>query len=385
MAFGLRPWLVVVALGCGAAFVAFGPRPSERQRWSRTRTPPSESMRLRTEVFRAHDLLTRVELRDSLLPIVRAASEASGGPASLVDGALEPEARARLQAILEESLRPLRGAQNADRVAVAIVVDTVPRVEGAPKKSIDELVYFLPEATDGRTCLAVLVVRGSRLRRRIGDEYLRPVLLARGGALGPCAYYLAFGEPGSGVRQWLEDSHYTHAMYPEWPYRPGARTGRLAYWSGRLADLSGANLVSYVPRLAACAAGNTFACPTVQWAGERGWGWSSQGPPGAYSIFTWDIPFETAQRFYLSDLIADVGGERFARFWSSDLEVEEAFQAELGVSMSDWTVRWAQAQLGERWHLSRPSPSARSSALWLLVVLACLGASSLQATRRQTS
>jgi hypothetical protein len=377
MALGLRAWIGIAVVSCLAAALAFRPRSTPARPWYAVRPPAAESVGLWRRINAAHDQLTRLELRDSLLPLVhQAAAESRAAPLSLIDSGLDAEVRSRLQDLLDESLRPFGDPVIGPRIAVAVVVDTVPRVSGVPFRDRDELIYFLPQSTDGRTCLVVIAIRTPR-RFEGGPrgESVPSSVWARGGAIGPCAYYATFGQPGEGIKRWLEDSNYTLALYPEWAYSSRAPRPRLAGWIER------GDMLWFAPRLVACASGNVEQCRSaVVWVGGQG---LPSGPSGVVSVGTRDHPLTAVGRYYLSDLLRDVRRTRFARFWSSELGVEDAFMDELGVSFTDWTVRWARAQVGKWEYGPLPRLSSLLSSLLLVGVFAV--GSAWWAMRRQVA
>jgi hypothetical protein len=63
----------------------------------------------------------------------------------------------------------------------------------------------------------------------------------------------------------------------------------------------------------------------------------------------------------LYDLEEEFGSERFARFWTSESDVEEAFRAVYGEPVEEWLVRWAQA----RWGPLRVGPQVPLQATFL--------------------
>ncbi len=83
----------------------------------------------------------------------------------------------------------------------------------------------------------------------------------------------------------------------------------------------------------------------------------------------------------MGDLEAEFGGERFARFWTSDQDVEEAFAAAFGEPIEMWTMRWAQDRMGAQ--KAGPSTDLLSVLLTLVTLLACVGIATATATRRR--
>ncbi len=83
----------------------------------------------------------------------------------------------------------------------------------------------------------------------------------------------------------------------------------------------------------------------------------------------------------MGDLEAEFGRDRFARFWTSDQTVEDAFTAAFGEPIEVWTMRWAQDRMGVQ--KAGPSVDLLSVLLTLVTLLACVGISTATATRRR--
>ena len=82
----------------------------------------------------------------------------------------------------------------------------------------------------------------------------------------------------------------------------------------------------------------------------------------------------------MGDLEAEFGAERFARFWTSDQSVDEAFLGAFGEPMEEWTMRWAQGLMG--FHKTGPSIDPLSILLTLVTVITCGGLAVATGTRR---
>lgn len=385
MALKLRMWIAVALLACVLAALAFAPQPrGPGPRY--VRAEPSESEKLLSRIRLLQDQLTWIELRDSLLPELHRAVETSpGAPVLLLDPRLDPEVRTWAEGTVRDKLSALAGLRGGVTAGVAVVVDTTPRVPGVPKRVVDGLAYLLPEATYGRSCLALLALRSRTGLGGRGPWFRRYSPYAGGSdastsLVGPCAYFAAFGRPGPSIRRWLGSTGYSAAGYPDWAFRSDSTRPRPAAYESFL--------LWFAPGLVSCAAGNLELCrdAVLPAVGEQT---SDGGPRGIVDarllqrrnfLFV-RHPFRDFVRFYLSDMVLDMGRERFARFWTSEAGVESAFAAAMGMPLEEWTMRWAQDQIGE-WDY-RAEPRFSSIALSLLIVSGFVAASAAWARRRQ--
>jgi hypothetical protein len=83
----------------------------------------------------------------------------------------------------------------------------------------------------------------------------------------------------------------------------------------------------------------------------------------------------------MSDLEGEFGRDRFARFWTSDQPVEDAFVSAFDEPIEMWTMRWAQDRMG--YQKAGPSTDLLSILLSLITLLACVGIATGTAARRQ--
>jgi len=92
-------------------------------------------------------------------------------------------------------------------------------------------------------------------------------------------------------------------------------------------------------------------------------------------------PFGGRERTWTGDLETEFGRDRFARFWTSDQDVEDAFTAAFGEPIELWTMRWAQDRMGVQ--KAGPSVDLLSVLLTLITLLACVGIATATAHRRR--
>jgi hypothetical protein len=159
--------------------------------------------------------------------------------------------------------------------------------------------------------------------------------------LGPCGLHAKYGSPGDGVFAWLRAGGYALGE------------GSLAYWDQRILGgraerrFGSRRIYRLSTNGEACVMGLREGCLRAFLKGGGGSPTGSSFPvaftlEGAGS----DAGFGGMRARVLYDLEEEFGSERFARFWTSDLEVEEAFRGVYGEPVEEWLVRWAQARWG---------------------------------------
>ena len=214
----------------------------------------------------------------------------------------------------------------------------------------------------GRGCVAITdgyVNRDDRI------EVYRPSLEQ---ALAPCLLHAAFGQPGREIGKWLLATRYGAAGSNEWLRRPNSD----AYGRGETpwatwhypemdsfdpidspmfwflgATLGGNTMRAYSmggPALR-CLTGNLELCrrsalePAVVFEGAPD---SLAWVPDQFIARGGLLMPHQIGEWLLSDLIREEGREKFARFWSSDSPVAEAFHDAFGRELGAWVRAWAQ-------------------------------------------
>jgi len=82
----------------------------------------------------------------------------------------------------------------------------------------------------------------------------------------------------------------------------------------------------------------------------------------------------------LAAMARNVGPERFAAFWTSNLPPSEAFQSATGQSLAHWTRGWIE----QTYYKQTTGPMLPRSAVWTGFLLLMLGvALSVRAARRR--
>ncbi len=379
MAFELRHWLIAVLAACTLVAIAYlPPEPNEYASDDRVwYLAADRRVRLRDYLRMTRARLYQIELRDSLVARV---SQESGrfqtGPLLLIDPGLPAAIRDSIRAVSERPLARLQSTPAMYRLVVAIGA----RDPAGPWSGPGGVRYLLPEATGGGTCIVSL-----GLRRDLSEEDLLRSLsfvARRYAVLGPCAFYVAFGPPGSQIEAWLEATDHMPARSTGWtvdasPIGPLQHEERQFRAWRRLG-------------LYACASGSRYNCRAGVLDPEalyryRGWSLASdrQREPGILTprYPSYSLLFGTSTDRWLSDLLVDMGRERFAAFWTSRAAVDSAFVEAFGVDLEDWTMHWARAQVG---HFDAgPAPSASTAGSGLLVAGLLVAGGVLLFTRRQ--
>lgn len=374
------PRVLVLAL-LGASLIAIALLPPSPDWWEerhrRMADRPTRLDLINRTVRRAEIRMRLLELRDSAAPLLaRRTAQPAGIPRLVLSETIAPPHRRALAAAWDSITTELGPAAAGTGVGMRVLASNAP----------EATLYLLPDATGGGGC--VVVVELGRWRR---TAHL-PRALRR--ALGPCAYYHAFGPPGPHVRAWLERSAFHPAQETDWqgthrevesrradPLVPDGRDlDRViaAVWEGPYLE---------TPAQTACAAGRISACarvldtPEGPYYRQRRWpeleaqgGFVRQGP-----LAPWRAP---GPGYFFADLVHDQGRERFARFWRSSLSVDSAFAATYGVPLDRYVSDWLR---GDRAIRLGSSIRASSVLLSLVLVVLVVGAGAVFATRRQVS
>ena len=364
-----------------AALIAIALLPPAPDWWEHHYTwlqdSPTRVELARRTVGRAETRLHLLAMRDSALAILtrRPAGGVAIRPGHPVTDTLTPRQRRALETAWDSVIAALGPAVASDSTRMLAFTSTRP----------DATLYLLPPTTGGSCLVAVELGRW----RRDVTFYRR--LVRR--ALGPCAYYHAFGPPGSSILAWLEDAGFQPAYEADWEGSDGVFRRR-----GDDLVAEGRNLGSVIAAawerpylgslaLTACAAGQLAACRSSL----------NRPTPSAFRLSRW--PALEAQRvfirggglapwwasesgYFLADLVRDHGRERFGRFWRSTLPVDSAFAAAYGVPLDRYISEWLR-----RDRTIRLGPLIRTSSVLLSLGFSALvvAAAALLTTRRQVS
>ena len=408
MALGLKTWLGSAVLACGLVSLILVPaaRVDPFERWQRFVTPSvrrAQELSRRTYEARwrlrpALEYLTLLERRDSALAVLRSrGSDLDGGPILLVDESLPEGVRDATESIVGRQWRFISQRPSDVAVVVSVRLDTMDVTLDVPRRlrlGVHQG-YALPR-DESKVCFSIINV-GGRTARRMADWVRQP---NQGDAalvgllpttapelLGPCAYFAAFGMPGGAIASWLEAVNYGPAILPTWvrdpPYRDAAKEYRTRQmWPSEYRHVD----------LYPCASGQRSRCRSAVLTAVPDFysfrypiEFTTTRPRGVVnaSRFAWETthPLGLGVRSYLADLVADMGEDSFARFWTSGESVDTAFATAFGVPLEDWTMKWAQAQVGTPLR----GPAVRRGAVFqaFLVATLFLGVGMVYGTKRE--
>jgi hypothetical protein len=297
------------------------------------------------------------------------------GPDSLTDSA-----RNLVRALLDTAWYQL-GLGNS-KISVGVVVSVVfnrPPGGDSPSHMPAAPAFLLPDSTNRATCLAYVPIiywgrPGLLQEANPAPAYYHAELLRNG--LGTCAYFAAFGAPGHDIGRWLASQHYEFALYP-WGLRVSPESTR----AGSLLDADKPWFWSFVyryePGAVECMAGRADACRRTVLASGTG----DLVPVVSAEKQWWRPPSLAGADRYFADLVADIGPERFRRFWNSELPVDTALATAMRMPVGEWTRRW-QATLVPPIRLGPVTPPSALVLATLLGVVAVVLVM-LTATRRQ--
>ncbi|HZH42147.1 MAG TPA: hypothetical protein VFD85_14125 [Gemmatimonadales bacterium] len=276
-----------------------------------------------------------------------------------------------------------RAAREAARLATPPVAELSPEVQTVFALVPDSTWggssnVFLPAATDGRTCL-VAVVTGPDFR------YHHPRWRRAREELGPCAFFAAFGMPGPQISRWLESRAYDLARQPDWVSPPPPAQvfegASLSTWFQTIfSHLAGApspydgwqygSPYWESPGLVGCAVGRMEACRRYLFTPLRDQ--MRYSLPGVVELDRYSPDFTSR---VMASLVREQGPERFARFWRSGLQPEQAFDAAFTVPFAAWAPAWARATLGPvDVGVSTRPPVVLSTLVWIgLSIAGCAG------------
>jgi hypothetical protein len=370
-----RHWIGITVVACSFLGVASLPPDPIRPRYRLGHRPTPERaavVRLERQLFIAQYLLRNAERRDVAMAEITAAGS-DGAPPFLASDELPDGVRE----ILEEKVRDAVGGLQLEGGPVRAVLTA--RMSGGNRWDYGSILHLLPRAIDGRTCVtmydlgpaAIALLDDGATPQAVVDHTLRPGWRSNGTPLarGPCAFFARFGLPGPHVEAWLEQQHFTFAYLADWD-----RAQREEVLDRELRDPFTGLARWYGLNALGCAAGRPDRCRQAL-MGEPAKNSYQSGRLNAMQDAGWlygeaySNVFGPATNHFLSDVVSDVGPERFEEFWTSDLPVEQAFASVVGKDIGEWTAEWITSRVGE----SHFGPGVGFSGILVVALFAGLG------------
>jgi hypothetical protein len=410
MALTIRRWVAALVLACAA--IAVWQIPS---RFGRRRA--DVAARIHTGGYGWPDASTRLgmanlrlrvlELRDSALNTAHTSGVHSPFTVLTAESLPESTRRTITAALTQGWARYDAGTRYP--VVVAVIRDTTRENEGLPMANSQWVeAYTFPPDSVTPVCRVLIraTYRQQSGLRRPAEQVITQTLEQQStqrSFLGPCALYTTFGMPGSGIAQWLSETDWSEAQDLDWS-RPSPIWKDNFGWAvftegGFAAEFLNFSSSAWRARdflsdgAIACLAGRTDQCPNgLEWGlytGKDDQPWYARVVDArAINSYRWRLwgrgaGFGPAQSWLISDMVRDLGRDRFAAFWASPAGPDSAFARAAGVPLAAWIGHWAQRAYGP--DVLGPWIPARTWLAGLVVVLAGLVVAAALARERQVA
>lgn len=395
----LRHWLGSAAGLCAIIAVSnLPPVPAEPQAGNADTLSPARTAAVRTRAAarrigrhlrNARRQLAVVEYRDSIVSHLSAQTLDPAEPIVLADEGFPQQ----LLDLVEPELRAVWGRVRSSNSDIRVVLDANLYTGGGYYAG--SVSYLLPHATDGFTCVIAVGVGQLQVDRLVRGVLPDDVFgwgalpipgLVNSVARGPCVFYAAFGRPSASVEDWLEQWQFFPARFADWDATQPLAEDRLAEEQNfrrllpdQLPEGFGGSLGTRRSTDAlACVARREDRCRAIMLAdleadllSLRATSWGTVyveipgyvGPAVRTHMFGW----ETAH--FLSDVIRDIGPEKFEKFWTSDLPVDQAFASVVGTDIGEWTADWLANRIGDY----RFGPGISIGGALMVLCFTCVG------------
>ncbi len=263
----------------------------------------------------------RVEAREiarGVGPVTAAA------PVVRIAPAVSPRVAEILRTALREELRAAAPRGSAAPIALVATLDT------GMRNGMYRITAVRPQSA-GDPCVVIVETSGPHADRVSLSDNQR--------LLGVCAFYAAFGASGAGMTAFLDSSRSASARYLVAPP---------AYADDRIRSLSSPNAWSGSDDIdvLGCRSGRRDACTRFAYADAAGrYVLEEDQPARSDEMQSLEPRVAVAwsgaengqlQAGLLAAIARDIGAERFGAIWRGERSLEEALQAEGGISLAQW-------------------------------------------------
>ena len=334
---------------------------------------------------RYREVLLAAAEAHTLLDVARWEARGSGDARQVsVDPGVAPPSAALAREAIERQLDSL-GLTGSPRLRVRVVPVKGDSVDAAsPATRAPFTVTWRIPRDPSAPCLVLV-----QLRDAIDGT---TSLLRTGAVAGPCRFHAAFGPPGPAIRAWLDTARHSFATravpgasreeLPPLQLSPIGGSTRTDRWDRSMLPLGAAS----------CLLGHEATCRVLLGVARDSTVARVPGDPytldagTSVDVVTGRLASSYGRRFgapeghLLADLLADVGPERFAAFWTSPQPVEAAFAQAIGQPFATWTRAWLARSYDDR--PPGPRVPATSMALAVGATLVALGVAIASAVRR---
>lgn len=419
MALTFRRWVTIVVLVCAAVAIwQLPPRGEGAMPLRQSTFPFGEVARGYVSPFGWPDASTKLgaatlhlrvlQLRDSVFT-PRVLVAADSGMTVLTDRQFPDSVRRFVSATIRQAWQSNHPGHQVP-VIVAVVLDTTTTLDGLPigRGTYGNAHVFPPDSVS-RAC-RVLVREDRGVTQRYAKQmklFARSMVLGNAPSvsgstiLGPCLLYATYGTPGPAVAAWLSQTDWrstraiaANRQSPTWldeywytySWRfggviPGADEADVA-WDTR-SWLSDNGIACIAGNDARCVDG--FVAPVVAIKSEHEWqhdiidigsSWSSWGFPRTETL-------GPASGWLVSDMIHDLGPDRFEKFWQSSTPPRTAFEAAAQQPLGSWLHAWATRTYGQ--DVLGPFVATRGLVAGVLVLLFAIVVAMLFARERRVA
>lgn len=367
-------WIVGPAVAAVVAFALLVPKRADerfRDELARARSAAwLDYQRARGEALALRELTKRAEVRaiaDSLPRV------AAGVPLVRIDALVPATVAARVRDRFASELRTASAGQSRHPLALIVTVDS------AMGNAAFQHTIALPERA-GAPCTIVVSATQARMNR-LGTD-------GPWNLLGACAFYAAFGAPGTAVDAWLHSTRFASARFLLSPSSLAGDTSGI--------DLSPSDAFYYRDgfQMASCRAGRAAACAAFLSPDPRAVPPFEPEPalleelasfePGTEvgSFYRFDGNRWNIQGGLLSAVENDLGPERFGELWRGPNTLADGYAAEVGRPLTDFVADYvARRMLPNR---AGPGLAPVSAALGMALTVLSLLIALRYAPRRAT-
>lgn len=339
----MKHWLALV--GAGLLLVAAWTLPPEPLRVQTTSLSPEELLvrDLQREAVRVHGAIQRSRWADSLSALLVASAVDGLAVGVPPDPRFTSEGLAEARATFASALADL-GPRSDVVVGLFIQRPDQATVPDAPDPSYSTRTETYVGSREGTEfCYELVLARA----RNLTDDFVR---MHADHAPTGCRLYAKYGLAGPGVQGWMESGALEFGREdarPEQP--PGVRMWPL---EAPVFGLMGSPFSRSDFGADRCLAGRADACENLLTdAAAMGRGTDEQyfaaNTPATFveRASRWS-PFGAYDDYLLADLEREFGAEAFARFWTSQEPLEEAFEGAFGLSLGQWVASWTAEHIG---------------------------------------
>jgi hypothetical protein len=379
-------WVALAAIGCMLAIIAvvsvvptsapfwyYAPRPAATD--SVERALRDRAGALNTQ---AQNLASRYRLLFLMDSVRRVAARLpdTGAMRLFIASEYTPATRSSIDKTIRDASNIRHG--NAGRVDLFVIADTSDLVRGVRRwNGAPSVRYELPSLAGDRCRVYVTTGEPGYIGTAFTSEKSAEQLL------GPCGFYMAFGEPGPKVGKWLTDGGWQYTLEGSWtvaPFIPELDEDPRIFTGPALAT----QLVNIESGAAECIKGDFARCeyaltivPRVR-PSQRLPGVTAPSSLGRRRYYAGLIGYQAGE--FMSDAVRELGRERFKAFWTSADSVPAAFEKASGQRWGSFIQRWMITHYGE----IHPGPrmSSYATVTSAILVILALGATMMVSIRR---